>query len=266
MKPLKKQKFSPKAAVGNETESLLIPGYHAVKEAIDSDALRLKALWITDRKPTARLKEIISIADARKIPVHAVSKADLKRLFPELAHQGIVAVAEKFAYADLDHIMQISREAEGYALLVAADHITDEGNLGALVRTAAFFGAQGLIIPKDRSARMTSAVLKRSSGAYVHLPVAMVVNLGRALERLDKNGFWIIGTSGDADHTLYDFDWNRDVVLVVGNEQKGLSRTAARHCHQLVGIPRAGRVESLNVAVAAGVVLSEIVRQQKNGN
>jgi 23S rRNA (guanosine2251-2'-O)-methyltransferase len=240
----------------------LIPGYHAVKEAVEGGAIGIQVLWIAEGRHTQRTRELVSAAETRKIPVRYRRASDLKRMFPDVAHQGIVAAAEKFMYTDLDRLIAKSLEAEGHSLLVAADHITDEGNLGALVRTAAFFGAQGLIIPRDRSARMTPGALKRSSGAYVHLPVSMVVNLGRALDQLDDRGFWIVGTAGDSADTVYGFDWNRDVLVVVGNEQKGLSRSVGRRCHQLVSIPRAGKVQSLNVAVAAGAVLSEILRQR----
>jgi 23S rRNA (guanosine2251-2'-O)-methyltransferase len=108
-------------------------------------------------------------------------------------------------------------------------------------------------------------VLKRSSGAYVYLPIARVVNLGSALDLLRKRGFWIVGAAGGSSESIYQFDWTRDLVLVLGNEQKGLSQAARKRCHQIVGIPSSGHGESLNVSVAAGVILSEIVRQRNRG-
>jgi len=173
-----------------------------------------------------------------------------------------VAVSGNFNYTDLERIIDFSLKSQGHSLLIAADHITDEGNLGALIRTAAFFGVHGLIIPKDRSASVTSRVLKRSSGAFLHLPIAQVVNMGRALDILEKKGFWIIGASGDGVESIYQFDWKRSLVLVLGNEQKGLSRAARKRCQQVVRIPSPGQVESLNVGVAAGVILSEIIRHR----
>lgn len=143
-----------------------------------------------------------------------------------------------------------------------ADHITDEGNLGALIRTAAFFGVHGLILPKDRSAKITGKLLKRTSGAYASLPISRVVNLGRALDLLAAKGFWIIGAAGEAQESLYHFDWDRDVVLILGSESKGLSHLVRGRCHELVKIPGSGRVESLNLSVAGGVILSEIARQR----
>jgi 23S rRNA (guanosine2251-2'-O)-methyltransferase len=245
-----------------EHHTHLIPGFHAVREALENDLTRIDALWVAENASAARIREILSVAEARRIPVHFMPRAALTRLFPDTAHQGIVAVGEGFAYADLDEVADAGSASEGRRLLVAADHITDEGNLGALIRTAAFFGVQGVIIPKDRSAQVSPLVVKRSSGACGHVPVSRVVNLARTIQTLDKKGFWIVGASGDGPESVYRFDWRRDVVLAVGNEQRGLSLAVKDRCHQLVRIPRFGAVESLNVAVAAGVILSEIARQR----
>ena len=148
-------------------------------------------------------------------------------------------------------------------LILIADHITDEGNLGAIIRSAVFFGVNGLILPKDRSAGITETVKKRSSGAYVHLPISRIVNIGRTLDTLDQKGFWIIGTDEKAEESIYDFDWNRDVALVLGSEGRGLSQVARKRCHQMVKIPSFGSLSTLNVSVSGGIILSEIVRQRQ---
>jgi 23S rRNA (guanosine2251-2'-O)-methyltransferase len=179
-----------------------------------------------------------------------------------MAHQGIVALAEKFTYFDIQYLIDASTKEHGYALIVVADHITDEGNLGALIRTAAFFGTHGLIVPQNRSAKVTDKVRKRSSGAYLHLPIARVVNLGRILDILNKKGFWIIGAAEESPHSIYQFDWNRDLILVFGSEDRGLSRSVRNRCHQMVCIPSSGHLGSLNVSVASGIILSEVVRQR----
>ena len=246
-----------------EKTPYLIPGFHGVREALVHGHVRIKEIWIAEGKKTGRTQEIIRIAEQRKTPVHFKEGPELSQSLPDMAHQGIVAVAEKFAYSDLDHLIDISLQNQGQALLIAADHITDEGNLGSLIRTATFFGAHGLIIPKKRSAAVSATVFKRSSGAYVHLPIARVVNLGRSLDLLKNKGFWIIGASGEGHKSIYQFDWERDLVLVLGNEQRGLSRTVRERCHQVVSIPTSGLLESLNVGVAGGVILSEILRQRK---
>ncbi|MBW1863845.1 MAG: 23S rRNA (guanosine(2251)-2'-O)-methyltransferase RlmB [Deltaproteobacteria bacterium] len=224
--------------------------------------IRIDELWVSTGKRSVRVREILQIAGERKIPVQFKKGPVLDNLMPGIAHQGIVALAEKFTYFDLDYIIDTSLRDSGYALIVAGDHITDEGNLGALIRTAVFFGSQGLILPKDRSAGVTERVRKRSSGAYLHLPVARVVNMGRALDMLDKKGFWIIGAAGESPESIYQFDWKRDLVLILGSEDRGLSRSIRQRCHQLVGIPSQGYPGSLNISVAAGVIFSEIIRQR----
>jgi len=173
-----------------------------------------------------------------------------------------MAVTEKFVYADICDMTDTPLRSSRYALLIAADHITNEGNLGAIIRTATFFGADGLIIPKDRSAQVTGNVQKRSSGAYSHLPIARVVNMARTLDNLKGKGFWIIGSDGKSPESIYHFDWNRDLVLVLGSEDKGLGRSIRNKCHHFVGIPSSGKIESLNVSVACGSILSEIIRQR----
>ncbi len=225
---------------------------------------RIKEVWIAEGKRPYRTKDIQALAETRRIPVLHKSNAELSGLLPNITHQGIVAFLEdEFSFVDMDQLVQ--KSTRGHGLMVALDHITDEGNMGAIIRTCVFFGADGLIIPRDRSAGMTPTVLKRSAGAYVHLAVSKVVNLARALNLLKQKGFWVIGTAGESSDDIYTFDWNRSLVLVMGNEQQGLSPSIRKICDQLVGIPASGRAESLNVAVAGGVILSEIVRQRKLG-
>lgn len=222
----------------------------------------IREIWIATGKKPGRVRDILQIAKEHDIPISFKKASELSRLVPDVAHQGIVAVAEEFGYSDLDQIIVVSLQERGHAILIVADHITDEGNLGALIRTGAFFGVHGLIIPEDRSARVSARVFKRSSGGYLHLPIAKVVNIGRTLDLLKKKGFWIIGASGEASTSIYRFDWNRDLALVLGNEKSGLSIPARKRCHDIVSIPSLGPVESLNVSVSGGIILSEIVRQR----
>ena len=224
--------------------------------------MRIDELWIAEGKRSDRAKEILRLAGQRGIPVKFKKGTVIDALMTDITHQGLVAMAREFSYADFSRIVDISLQDPGHALIIAADHITDEGNLGALIRTAAFFGAHGLILPKNRSARVTERVRKRSSGGYVHLPVARVVNLGRALDTLNLKGFWIIGAAVEGPESIYGFDWKRDLVLVLGSEDRGLSRTVRTRCHQLVSIPAYGDLGSLNISVAGGIILSEIVRQR----
>ncbi len=220
-------------------------------------------IWISKGKESARVGELLDIAEERAIPVFFKNPRVLDDVLPGTAHQGIMALAKEFAYTDLDRLINRSMNSRGRGLLIAADHITDEGNMGALIRTAVFFGAQGLILPRDRSAKVTQKVMKRSSGAYIHIPVARVVNLARTMDILKEKGFWIIGTTVESPESIYQFDWNRDIVLILGSEDKGMSRSVRAKCHQTVGIPSAGPLAALNISVACGIILSEISRQRR---
>jgi 23S rRNA (guanosine2251-2'-O)-methyltransferase len=187
-------------------------------------------------------------------------------LLPDVVHQGFLGLAREFNPVPLEDLLKGINEEQQPGLILVADHITDEGNLGALIRSAVFFGVNGLILPKDRSAWISETVKKRSSGAYVYLPVSRVVNISRALDQLDKSGFWIIGTDERAEESIYQFDWNRKVALILGNEERGLSQVARKKCHQLVKIPSQSSLGSLNVSVSGAVILAEILRQRQQGD
>jgi 23S rRNA (guanosine2251-2'-O)-methyltransferase len=240
----------------------VIPGLHATRDALLSENPQIREIWIREGKKGPRVTEIVRIAESRSISVRFMGRAELDHRLPGVNHQGIAAIAGKFAYTSFEDLIARALRAKGHALLMAADHITDEGNLGAMIRTGAFFGAHGLILPRKRSAAMTSRVIKTSSGGHVHLPVSQVVNMVRALDLLERQAFWIIGTAPDGIDSIYEFDWLRNVILVFGSEGRGLSRLVRTRCHQLVRIPSCGRLDSLNVSVAAGIVLSEIARRR----
>jgi len=247
-----------------EDTPYIIPGFHGVQEGLKQKRISIREIWIAAGKGPGRANDILRMALEADIPVYFKKASELSQLLPGVAHQGIVALADKFVYSDLNQLIETSVLDKHQALLIAADHITDEGNLGSLIRTSAFFGAHGLIIPKDRSAHISTGVLKRSSGACLYLPVAKVTNMGRTLDLLDKKGLWIIGAAADGLVSVYEFDWNRELVLVLGNEQRGLSKSVLKRCHQVVKIPSQGNVESLNVSVAGGAVLSEVLRQRSS--
>ena len=240
----------------------MIPGFHAVRESLLKAENQVREIWIEERKKGSRVDEVLRLAKARGVVALFKQRRDIEEVGLGTTHQGFVALAGEFSYVDMDEIGHRAPGDQGFRLILAADHITDEGNLGALIRTAAFFGVQGLILPKDRSAQVTGRLLKRTSGAYLQLPVAQVVNLGRALDTLRDRGFWIVGAAGEGHVSIFEFDWNRDTVLILGSESKGLSRAAGDRCDEIVRIPGKGTVESLNVSVAGGIILAEVTRQR----
>lgn len=261
-KSTRKKTRKPRGKTERQELDRFIPGFHAVRETLGQEKSPLQEIWIAEGKQSARTEEVLRLATAGNIPICFKQKSYLSELFDDISHQGIVGIMKAFAFSDFQQVLRRSLQKGPSALLLAADHITDPGNLGALIRTAAFFDAHGLILPKDRSAGITAATLKRASGTHLQLPVVQVTNLGRSLDELAKNSFWIIGAAGEASMSIYDFDWKRPVVLVLGSEQKGISPSIRKRCHQLVGIPSPGGVESLNISVAGGAILSEICRKR----
>jgi 23S rRNA (guanosine2251-2'-O)-methyltransferase len=249
----------------SETSLSLTPGFHSVKQSLLLGPEGISAVWVREGKRGQRTEEIIQLAQAKDVPVSVKRAEEFEAIAPGINHQGVLAISKSFVYSELEHVLEVASKIPGKGLLVAADHITDEGNLGAIIRACAFFGVHGLILPKDRSAAVSGKVIKRSAGTHHYLAIARVVNLGRALDFLSGKGFWIIGAAGESPQSVYRFDWARDVVLVVGSESTGLSRSARERCHEIVSVPGAGSVDSLNVSVAAGVILSEICRQRKRG-
>jgi 23S rRNA (guanosine2251-2'-O)-methyltransferase len=239
----------------------LVTGIHAVKENLKKGGAIVE-LFVAKERSIGRLKEILDLARAKGIPVRLKDKACLDDLSSGLPHQGIIGVLTTYRYADLGDLTRLCLDERDGGLLLVADHITDIGNLGSLMRTAEFFGVQGLILPKDRAASVTDAVQRISAGGAAYLPVARVANIARALREINKLGFWIVGAAGESTINIYEFHWRGNVVLVLGSEDKGLSRVVKKECHQLISIPRLGHLDSLNVAVAAGVILSEIARQR----
>ncbi len=239
----------------------VIFGINAVKENL-REGKEIAEVLVSRRRGVGRLTEILDMAREKRIPIRFKDRLYLDKLSPACPHQGVIAILCNYSYFRLDELIEGARANRGKALLLIADHITDAGNLGSLIRTAEFFGVHGLILPRDRSASISDTVHKRSAGGSAFLRVARVTNLARSLRQLDDQGFWIVGAAGEGKTNIYEFDWNRDLALVMGSEGKGLSNVVRDRCHHLVSIPRLGRLNSLNVSVAAGIILSEIVRQR----
>jgi 23S rRNA (guanosine2251-2'-O)-methyltransferase len=189
------------------------------------------------------------------VPVEVVSAPELDRLTGTHDHQGVAAQVESYPYAN-------AREMAAADLLVVLDEVSDPRNLGAVARSALASGAHGLVLPKRRSAGVTPAAVKASAGATEHLPIAHVSNIAAYLKELQNAGFWVYGAAGDAARSYLDLDYAGKVALVLGSEGRGLRPLVARTCDVLASIPMAGAVESLNVSVAAALLLFEARRQR----
>ncbi|MFZ1385044.1 MAG: 23S rRNA (guanosine(2251)-2'-O)-methyltransferase RlmB, partial [Propionicimonas sp.] len=206
---------------------------------------------------------VLAFAADHGIPLLAATRGELDRLTGGGVHQGVAVQLPEFAYADAEDVLADAIQAEPAGLVVALDSITDPRNLGAIVRSAAAFGAQGVIIPERRSAQMTAAAWKTSAGAAARVPVARVTNLNRTLKTYADAGFTVVGLAGEATVDVSGFPGiDGPVLLVVGSEGDGLARLVRENCDELVSIPIGSAVESLNASVAAAIALYEISRSR----
>ncbi|MDF1614516.1 23S rRNA (guanosine(2251)-2'-O)-methyltransferase RlmB [Desulfurivibrio dismutans] len=234
-------------------------GFHAVRALLAHRPASIEQLFISAHRNDQRRRELAELARRHGIAVHE----ELPPAFAQegISHQGVVAQVKADANTTLENLLT-GLAGKSNPLLVALDSIQDPRNLGAIIRTAAAFGADGLIIPKDRSAPLSGTVMKAAAGTLPLVNICQVTNLANTLAELKKHGFWIYGAGGRAPQQLYHTSFSGPVCLVMGNEQKGLRPLVSRHCDHQIAIPMAAGVESLNVAVATGVILSEIRRQQ----
>lgn len=246
----------------SRTNHEIVAGRNAVVEALRAQ-VPVTTLYVAGRiEFDDRVREVLKHASERSIPTLETPRGELDRLTDGAVHQGLAVQVPPYKYSDpLDlHDPQLP----GVPLVVALDGITDPRNLGAIVRSVAAFGGQGVVVPERRSVGMTAAAWKTSAGTAARVPVAQATNLVRTLEDFRRAGFFIVGLAMDADIELPDLELATEpLVLVVGSEGKGLSRLVRETCDQIVSIPMAGGVESLNAGVAAGVALYEVARRRR---
>ena len=235
-----------------------IVGRNPVLEALRA-GLPVKTAYIGEgAERDDRLREILKYAAAHSIPMLQATRAELDRMTGGAVHQSVALLLPNYEYADVLDVLDDALDHDG--IVVACDQITDPHNLGAIIRSAAAFGAAGVVIPSRRSAKMTAAAWKASAGTAARLPVAQVVNLNRALEQFTDAGFTIVGLAGEGDSLIGQDRPTGPLVLVVGSEGEGLARLVKDHCDSLVRIPIATEVESLNASVAAAIALYELTR------
>lgn len=242
-------------------DSRLLYGVLPVLEALRANSRRVDKIFIVEGAKEQRLNEIFDLARRNSILIDRVSRENLSRLVGGGAnHQGVAAITASADYVSSDEIFD---GIEGEALLIVLDGIEDPRNLGAILRTVECAGADGVFIPERRAVGLTDTVAKSSAGATEYVKVAKVTNLNRLIEELKERKIWVVGTSGDAEMSYDEWDWKQPSALVLGAEGSGLHRLVAENCDVLVKIPMYGRIESLNVSVAAGVVLFEAKRQRR---
>jgi len=241
-------------------------GIHPVLEMLSKRRWRFVNIHI-DRTCARRqsMERILRAAKARGIPVQMDDEQALRKLAAGGVHQGVVAVLEGIPYAAIEDILVAWRNSGLKATILVLDGVQDPHNLGALMRTAYCAGCHGIVLPRDRSASLAPATLKAAAGAAAHIPVARVTNLASTLDMLRQAGIWIIGTAPEAATEVFKTDLDLDLALVMGGEEKGLRPIVRKRCDQMLSIPMKGDILSLNVSVAAGVILFEILRQRRFG-
>jgi 23S rRNA (guanosine2251-2'-O)-methyltransferase len=241
-----------------------VVGLNAVRSALKHGAGQVSVLAVDAGRRDRRLQELIDAAKAAGITVEPMARDALDRLAGGANHQGAVATVRAPAARDEAALDALLEDLPHPPFLLALDGVQDPHNLGACLRSADAAGADAVIAPRDRAVGLTPAVCKVASGAAESVPFFQVTNLTRPLERLrDAHRVWVVGTAGEAGTVIYDADLRGPLALVLGGEEKGLRRLTREHCDLLVRLPMAGMVESLNVAVAAGICLFEAVRQRR---
>ena len=236
-------------------------GIHPVREGLRGRRQPLE-LFVDEKQDGQRVEELVSLARERGIPVRQRQRQDLDRMAGLPHHQGAVLSMEPFPFTELEDLLE-SWQASGKAgFFLLLDGITDPHNLGAILRNADAAGCQGVIIPKDRSCGITNVVDKASAGAVEHLAVCQVTNLSRAMQQLQKAGFWIYGlAAGEGTQPLFTSNLSGNLALVIGSEGEGLRHRTREICDGLLEIPMIGGVSSMNAASASAVALFEVVRQ-----
>ena len=244
--------------------SNLIFGVLPVLEALRANPKKVEKILVADGAREKRLSEIFDLAKQNRVIIQRTARENLSKFAVENAnHQGVIAFAASAEYTDADELL-----AEIYAkekpLVLILDGVEDPRNLGAILRVAECAAIDGTFIPERRAVGLTETVAKSCAGATEYVKIAKVANLNRLIEELKQNNIWVVGTSAEAETDYTDWDWTQKSALVLGGEGRGLHRLVAENCDALVKIPMQGKIESLNVSVACGVILFEANRQRSS--
>ncbi|QER41613.1 23S rRNA (guanosine(2251)-2'-O)-methyltransferase RlmB [Thermodesulfobacterium sp. TA1] len=241
--------------------NFLIYGINPVLEALKSNPKSIEKIWLEKKSLSGKKHQILEKAKKLGIPVK-VSENPPPKVPPHISTQGVVAYLLTFGYADLEDIVANWEKRKEVPLVVLLDEVEDPHNVGAIIRSADAAGAHGVVIPKVRGCEVTETVVKVSSGAVFNLPITKVTNLKHAIKFFKEKGLWVLGLTHKADQSIYRLDLKIPLVLIVGNEGRGIRPGILEQCDFLAKIPMKGKVESLNVSVATAIALFETLRQR----
>ena len=244
-----------------EVNENMLEGRNAVTEALKAGRT-IDKVFLASGDTDSTLRYIASLAKKNGAVVTYCDRRKLDTMTQTGAHQGVIALTSVREYVSVEDILNIAREKGENPLIVVCDEISDPHNLGAIIRTAECAGAHGVVIPKRRSAGLTSIVAKTSAGAVSYVPVARVPNIPALLEQLQKEGVWVFGTAAEGTSDLYSADLKGPAAIVIGSEGDGMTRLVREKCDFLVSIPMKGKISSLNASAAAAILLYEAVRQR----
>jgi 23S rRNA (guanosine2251-2'-O)-methyltransferase len=243
----------------------MLYGMNPLLEALRAGERVPAEIVVAEGARDERLRELIELARTRNVTVTRAPRASIDRAVGNTHHQGVMARVAAARYADADDLLsaiaaRVGSETE--PLVVVLDGVEDPRNLGAILRTAECAGVDGVFVPERRAAGLTDAVAKAAAGAVEHVPVSRATNLSRLIEKLKERNVWVVGAVADAEMNYTEWDWTRPSAVVLGGEGAGLHRLVRENCDLLVRIPVRGKIESLNVSVAAGIILYEALRQR----
>lgn len=239
-----------------------IYGIHAVTALLERNPEQIMELWVLKGRVDARMQKILTLAQHIGLDVREADKGLLNQKTEEANHQGVIAWRKPKQNLSEKHLPEILDNLQGTPLILILDGVTDPHNLGACIRTADAAGAQLVLAPKDKSAPLNATAAKVACGAAEVVPYIQVTNLARTMAELKERGIWIVGTAGEADKSLYEYDLTGPTAIVMGAEGPGMRRLTREHCDFLASLPMAGEVSSVNVSVATGICLFEAVRQR----
>ncbi|MDX2427016.1 MAG: 23S rRNA (guanosine(2251)-2'-O)-methyltransferase RlmB [Cycloclasticus sp.] len=244
-------------------ESQTIYGIHAVEALLEKGADRIINIWLDRERLDSKLTQIKATIERLGFRYESVDKKTLEKLAAGGNHQGVLIAAKLPQERTEEALKKAVKYRQCDAFYLVLDQVTDPHNLGACMRTALAAGVQGVIVPKDNSCRINATVCKVASGAAEVLPVYRVTNLSRTLKWLKEEGVWLSGAAGEAEQDVFNAELTGSVAIVMGAEGKGLRQLTQQQCDQLIKIPMSTAVESLNVSVATGIILYEVVRQNR---
>lgn len=254
----KNRKFSQKNKIEKNTENqLFICGRNSIFEALNQE--QIEKLFVKKGNIDQRLQDIVKLAENKNISIKFEEQEKLDEMSQGVRHQGIVGIMKFFEYANLEEVLS---KAKKDPFVVLLDGIEDVRNVGAIVRTAECAGATAVLLPKHKSAPVTAAAIKTGAGAFSYLPVCEIGNIRQTLEKLKEKGYWVVGADMDGEELYYESNLKGPLVIVMGAEGKGISQLTKKTCDFFVRIPMKGKVSSLNVSVAAALLMYEAVKQR----